>query len=330
MSRILVIEDETELRRNMVRGLAKLDGITIAEAESLDAAIAEIDSAAPELVLSDLNLPGRSGIELLAELDARRLTIPVVFISAYVNAFRDAMPRGRQVEIFEKPMGLHELRELVRRKLEQGRSESAPFGMAEYVQIAAMGGHSVTLAVRRGGRSVGSIEIHRGAVWSARDTIGGGEDAFLRLLVGGGAVQCTVLGGPPRERDVFVASGALLLRAAALSDEQRAGLLAPVDRQRLAGVAEAPAPTPTPTPEPQAPRQPPVSLAPASRTTAIDDGPERSAAFRRACDRGLDALLRRAYPEALDAFLAAESLVSGNKLVVANLERLAELGYRNG
>ena len=51
----------------------------VATAGDLDSALGEIDKQAPDLVLLDLLMPGRNGMEMLPELDERGLKIPDLF-----------------------------------------------------------------------------------------------------------------------------------------------------------------------------------------------------------------------------------------------------------
>ena len=44
-NRVLIVEDESDLRRNMVRAIAKLEGIEVHAAESVDAALAIVFSS---------------------------------------------------------------------------------------------------------------------------------------------------------------------------------------------------------------------------------------------------------------------------------------------
>ena len=54
----------------------------VVTAGDVDAALRVIDAENPHLILLDLLMPGRNGIELLAELSERGLRIPVVVLTA--------------------------------------------------------------------------------------------------------------------------------------------------------------------------------------------------------------------------------------------------------
>ncbi|MFQ5587363.1 MAG: response regulator [Nitrospiria bacterium] len=290
MARILIIEDEAMLRATMVRGLSKLGDIEISDAGTLSEALKKIDAAAPQLILSDLDLPDRSGIELLGELGKRRVQIPVVFITAFLKAFQPQIPMHANVEVFEKPVSLDELRRIVLKHVGNGgtRFGEAPFRLADYIQLAGIGGHSVLIEVMRQGAAVGSITVVAGNVWSAADREGVGTDSFYRLVRFMDAqVSCRAFQGHPDERNIEEPWEALLMEAARREDE--------------AGRAEA--------------------------EIAKPDVAVERLQFQNAFERGLDALLEKDYESALLAFLDADAISPGNKGVLANIHRLHEMGY---
>ena len=147
MGRVLIIEDEIVLRTSMARGLGKLPGVEVQEAGSVEAALEFIDRTAPDFIISDIDLPGRSGLELVGELKRRALDTPLLFVSAYLKAYRPQIPPNANVEVLEKPVPLEELRTRVLAQLQSPTRSHAPFGVTDYVQLACMGRHSVEVLV---------------------------------------------------------------------------------------------------------------------------------------------------------------------------------------
>lgn len=81
MARIYLVDDH-QLLRDMLRAVLEADGHQIVgEADGPTAAVAEVQRLMPDLVLLDLNLGARSGLEVLAELQRRRLDVPVLVVS---------------------------------------------------------------------------------------------------------------------------------------------------------------------------------------------------------------------------------------------------------
>jgi two-component system cell cycle response regulator DivK len=88
---ILIVEDNDK-NRKLVRDVLQFRGYRTLEAETGEAGVALAREARPALVLMDIQLPGISGIEALAELRADPATrgIPVVAVTA------SAMMQDRQ------------------------------------------------------------------------------------------------------------------------------------------------------------------------------------------------------------------------------------------
>lgn len=309
-ARVLVVEDEETLRHWVARGLAKMPGVEVSEAGTLAEALADIDRAAPDVILSDLDLPDRPGIELIGELGRRGLTPALTFVSAYARAFAAQIPRFAKVRVLEKPVSLEKLRETVRTDLDaRGHAsvDSAPFGVPDYLQIACLGRHSVVIAVAGGGR----IVVSHGEVWTAEDDQGEGEAAFARLALANGArVTCRAYRDEPGARTLQRSWEALLLDAVRMADEGARDELVhgsldggPEDDIPLARLGAGASVSEVPLPQ------------------AADE----DALFEEAKDRGMSALLRKDHAAALAALTEADRLKPGDRTLTANLVRLREL-----
>jgi PAS domain S-box-containing protein len=104
---ILVVEDEAPVRA-VTRQLLERNGYTVLEAPDGPAALALVDGEAGgrhiDLLLTDVIMPGMSGRELAAQLNARRPNVRVLFMSGYTD---DAVVRHGMLEpglaYLEKP-----------------------------------------------------------------------------------------------------------------------------------------------------------------------------------------------------------------------------------
>ena len=84
MIRILVVDDHEVVRRGLRQVLAEaLPSARFEEADSSEAALGAIAGTAWDLVLLDVNLPGRSGLEVLEDAKRLRPQMPVLVVSAY-------------------------------------------------------------------------------------------------------------------------------------------------------------------------------------------------------------------------------------------------------
>ena len=104
-------------------------------AGDVDAALRVIDAELPQLILLDLLMPGRNGIELLAELADRGLQIPVIVLTATktVATAVEAMKSGA-VDFITKPFELDALRMKVRQLLAHGALEEEVARLREEVR----------------------------------------------------------------------------------------------------------------------------------------------------------------------------------------------------
>jgi DNA-binding NtrC family response regulator len=119
MPHILVVDDEPGVQESL-RLLLKSEG-DIKIAGDVESALREVSLTTPDLILLDLVMPGRSGLELLAELGERGVRAPVIVLTATntVNAAVEAMKRGAS-DFITKPFELDALRIKVRNLLEKG------------------------------------------------------------------------------------------------------------------------------------------------------------------------------------------------------------------
>jgi len=119
---ILVVEDEAVLRRSLVDYLSLSDR-PVEGFESAEAALEAARAAPPDVVISDLGLPGMGGLELLEELARVDASMVRIAITAHASAksVLSAMRSGCY-EYLEKPLDLEQLERLVDRALTERRA----------------------------------------------------------------------------------------------------------------------------------------------------------------------------------------------------------------
>jgi DNA-binding NtrC family response regulator len=110
---ILVVEDRDSLRRMLDRALSG-EGYAVETAASGEEALALIAERQYDLVLTDLKLPGISGLDVLRGSRQVKPDLPVVVLTAYgtVHTAVEAMKEGA-VDFLEKPVEIDDLFELV-------------------------------------------------------------------------------------------------------------------------------------------------------------------------------------------------------------------------
>ena len=109
--RVLIVEDEATLRRVMARNLTGR-GLAVSEAGCAEAAVDSVAHERPDLILLDINLPDRTGWDVLRELRRRQTEVPTIVISA-VRANPSRMAEFHPLAYLPKPFPIEALLRLV-------------------------------------------------------------------------------------------------------------------------------------------------------------------------------------------------------------------------
>jgi DNA-binding NtrC family response regulator len=121
---LLVVDDDAVVREALVEALVEA-GYDVRAADDGARAVALIAERAPDVVLSDVRMPGMDGLELLALLRERAPEVPVLMMTAF-----DDMPtvvaamREGATDFLVKPLDLHELRTRVSRAIDDRRARA--------------------------------------------------------------------------------------------------------------------------------------------------------------------------------------------------------------
>jgi len=121
MPTILIIEDEARMRRLLELDLAEA-GFETRAAPDAEAALDLLRKERVDLVLTDLKLPGMTGLEFLQAAKQIRAALPVVVMTAYgtIETAVEAMKAGAADYVL-KPFSLAEIRMVVEKELDTGR-----------------------------------------------------------------------------------------------------------------------------------------------------------------------------------------------------------------
>ena len=120
---VLIIDDEAEIRESL-ETLLELEGFEVQSAATGEEGLLQLGERVFDLVLLDLALPGRDGIEILSDIRAQDSRLPVIMITAYgtvENAVR-AMQSGA-ANFVQKPWDNEKLLADVRAAIARRRAE---------------------------------------------------------------------------------------------------------------------------------------------------------------------------------------------------------------
>ncbi|CAM2785032.1 nitrogen regulation protein NR(I) [Janthinobacterium lividum] len=136
MKPIWIVDDDESIRWVLEKALARENLATKSFANARDA-IAALEFDTPQVLVSDIRMPGASGLELLQTVKSRFPGLPVIIITAFsdldsaVAAFQ-----GGAFEYLAKPFDIDKAVELIRRALEESlRETSVESGPSETPEI---------------------------------------------------------------------------------------------------------------------------------------------------------------------------------------------------
>lgn len=133
MKPVWIVDDDRSIRWVFEKALTR-EGIAFKAFASAQEAIDELEIASPQVLVSDIRMPGPSGLDLLQLVKKRHPALPVIIMTAYsdlesaVAAFQ-----GGAFEYLPKPFDVDQAVELIRRALEESMREEQA---AESVTLA--------------------------------------------------------------------------------------------------------------------------------------------------------------------------------------------------
>ena len=113
MDRVLVVEDTDSLREVLAAVLRNV-GYEVAACACAEEALGLLDKDEFQVILSDLKLPGKNGLDLVSETRRKHITTPFIVMTAYgnIDVAVDAMKRGA-TDFITKPFDPGSLCELI-------------------------------------------------------------------------------------------------------------------------------------------------------------------------------------------------------------------------
>ena len=119
--RLLVVDDEQSIRKLCVT-IGNSLGFTCSDAESAEAALQHLDTAAPDLILTDLKLPNLSGVEFLRQSKVLLPRTEVAIMTGHgsIESAVDAMKLGAY-DYIEKPFRVEKMKTMLQRMAEKVR-----------------------------------------------------------------------------------------------------------------------------------------------------------------------------------------------------------------
>ena len=177
---VFLVDDDASVRTALSRALS-MEGFCTRAWQSADEFLDEHDPETPGCLVADVAMPGRSGLELQAELATRGCIRPIVFVTAHgsIPMSVQAMRAGA-ITFLPKPVRLSELVQAVREAFEKDRAlRDARASRAdvearltaltprerEVLELVVAGKMNKQIAAELGAAEK-TIKVHRGRVMS--------------------------------------------------------------------------------------------------------------------------------------------------------------------
>src|SRR5512137_946281 len=140
---VWIVDDDASIRWVLERALRQ-GGMNATAFEEADSVLAALRREEPDVLVTDIRMPGRSGLDLLEEIRGKRPKMPVIVMTAHSDLESAvAAYQGGAFEYLPKPFDIDQAVDLVRRAAAQGqRSETTA---VESRRIPEMLGHAPSM-----------------------------------------------------------------------------------------------------------------------------------------------------------------------------------------
>ena len=224
MKRVLVVDDEADMLWMLQRNLNKdMDDVEILAAESGEEALAILSDKKVDLVISDINMPGMNGLDLLVEINNRYPETGVIIMTAYPsNTYENQAMLSGSLRFIEKPFDIKEMRKIVEETLHSEEGFQGTIDGVDLMDIVQFNGLSRATAALKvvTSKNEGMIFFKDGEAVHAMCGNESGENAFFKILsFHGGSLQ-NIRGVEPPVMSIKKSLSSLLLEVANRSDEE--------------------------------------------------------------------------------------------------------------
>lgn len=188
--RVLVVDDDPDVAMYTSTVLERRGGCVVLAISDPTKARVAVDDFRPDVVVTDIEMPGMTGLELIAQLRADQPNLPVIVMTAHISVeYAVGALRSQADEFLTKPFASADLIAMVHRLAESGRANREAGRPREYV--LAVGAHpddveigvgGILSAHRDAGDTVVILTMSRGARGGAPDARQGESMAAAELL----------------------------------------------------------------------------------------------------------------------------------------------------
>jgi CheY-like chemotaxis protein/predicted regulator of Ras-like GTPase activity (Roadblock/LC7/MglB family) len=209
--RVLVVDDEQNIALGILKTLGQSPIYVTKHAPSGEAAVAELAKTPYDLVITDIRMPGMSGIDLLRHIRANHADVGVIIMTAYgsTQVQEEASRRGSLLYI-EKPFDFAQMQATIedffKRKEETStttKKEESVSGvipglsLMDVIQMNCLARFTGTLHIKTSNGQQGIICFNKGEIPHCETATRSGKDAFFEIVQWQGGSFDTIEQIPP-------------------------------------------------------------------------------------------------------------------------------------
>ncbi len=211
--RVLVVDDEQNIALGILKTLGQSPMYVAKHAPSGEAAVAELAKTPYDLVITDIRMPGMSGIDLLRHIRAHHADTGVIIMTAYgsTQVQEEASRRGSLLYI-EKPFDFTQMQATIEDffKRKEGSAHSDPqqqesvsgvipgLSLMDVIQMNCLARFTGTLHIKTSdGQQQGIICFNKGEIPHCETATRSGKDAFFEIVQWQGGSFETIEQIPP-------------------------------------------------------------------------------------------------------------------------------------
>jgi LmbE family N-acetylglucosaminyl deacetylase/CheY-like chemotaxis protein len=175
--RVLVVDDDPDVALYTSTVLERRGGCVVLAITDPSLARGVVDEFRPDVVVTDIEMPGMTGLQLIAQLRADQPQLPVIVMTAHISVeYAVGALRSQADEFLTKPVASADLIAIVQRLAAEGRANREAGRPREYV--LAVGAHpddveigvgGILAAHRDAGDTVVILTMSRGAMGGSPD-----------------------------------------------------------------------------------------------------------------------------------------------------------------
>ncbi len=222
--KVLIVDDEVKLLKMLKKALlVDQDLYEVVLADNADKAIEILADEEISLVVSDIKMPGMSGIELFAIIRVTCPQLKVIFMTAYAtDMIRRAIEANSRLLLIEKPFSHHQLREIIHEILNEKKTGFdgvlKDIELADIIQMCCLSSGNASIRVDKGSNK-GIVVIRNGEIVHAECDGLKGEKAFYEIISWKGGKFELLKDVDLPEKTISKDWKFLLIEGARLSDE---------------------------------------------------------------------------------------------------------------